>query len=444
MNAIAAAVGAVVGAVLTWALTQSRGRRTLEDQATLRATLKASEANLLAANEAIARERDNTAALLAGLETTFEATSNRVLQQTVQHFSQSQEQVLNARDARFKDNLDPLKDLLAKYESNLSAFDRNHLDALSSVKQGAAELLEAQKRTQEETRRLNQLLGRSDQRGRWGEIQLANVLEASGLRPGIDYVLQSSTTNDAGTTKRPDCIISMPNHTSVVVDAKFPFDDFEKSLTTEDPEERRQYKAAFAKKLRGHVKELKSRSYWDELALTPAFTVCFVPSDAALSAAFEADAALHDYAIGENVLIVGPTNLLALLWSAAMVLRQHDQTVNAQEILEVATELYERIATVATHIARLGKSLNDTTGHYNKVVASVETRLLSTARRVRTLGVARQQSDVTGLTELTEPARALDEAKWGVDLNDPELEARSEVLDLHELDDTVVLDESAQ
>ena len=59
------------------------------------------------------------------------------------------------------------------------------------------------------------------------------------------------------------------------------------------------------------------------------------------------------------MLLVGPTNLLALLWSAAEVLQRHAFVANAHEIMKAATELYGRIRVVAGPLAKLGKSLND-------------------------------------------------------------------------------------
>src|ERR1019366_9864190 len=105
--------------------------------------------------------------------------------------------------------------------SSLETFDKDHRQALFDVKNRAGELLQAQLKTQEETNRLNQLLGRSADRGRWGEVQLANVMKASGLRPNIDFDLQVTQAGEAGQRQRPDCIVNLPNNSTIVIDAKF-------------------------------------------------------------------------------------------------------------------------------------------------------------------------------------------------------------------------------
>jgi DNA recombination protein RmuC len=303
------------------------------------------------------------------------------------------------------------------------------------VKSKASELLEAQQRTQDETRRLNQLLGRGDQRGHWGEIQLANVMEVSGLRHNIDYDLQVTGVNDSGRSLRPDCIVRMPNGASIAIDAKFPFDDFEKALASEDVEQRRRHFEESARKLRGHVKTLKEKSYWEVITPAPEFTVCFVPSDAAITAAFDADPQLHEYAAKERVLVVGPTNLLSLLWSVALVLRQHEAKINAKEILDIAERIVDRIRLVAEPITKLGKSLNDTVNNYNQMVKSVESRLIVSARDIRRLGGAQRAKSLPELDSIHEAAVVLNESKWGVDPDNPLPEGISEIIDIDDDDE---------
>ena len=240
---------------------------------------------------------------------------------------------MKERETTLDRTLKPLADLLDEYKRNLADFDKQHVGALGEVKSRAEELLTEQRKSQEETRRLNQLLGRSDHRGRWGEVQLANVLEASGLHQHIDYELQVSSTSDSGRSQRPDCVVRMPNGSSVAVDAKFPFDAFEAALASDNAEERKALELKHAKDLRAHVKTLRDKAYWESISPAPEFVACFVPSDVAVSMAFDADPELLQYAANERVLIVGPTNLLSLLWSVAMMVRQQQHHAERREDL---------------------------------------------------------------------------------------------------------------
>ena len=423
-------VGAVVGAL-------AAGLLALRKTQSLRHLVSVTESQVLVAEalhrasaESLERERADHAQAVANLETLFEATSSRVLMNSMTQFNDTQERILRERDSKLKDSLGPLEELLGQYQNNLEGFDKSHRQALFDVGARASELLQAQIKSQEETSRLNQLLGRSADRGRWGEIQLVNVMEASGLRANIDFDLQVTQAGEAGQRQRPDCIVKLPNNSNIVIDAKFPFANFERALTTESASDRRHFEERFAADLREHVKVLATKSYWQALDFSPEFTVCFVPSDAALSAAYESDAALHAFATEKRVLLVGPTNLLALLWSAAEVLQRHTFVANAQDILKVAGELYGRIRVVAGPLAKLGKSLNDSVTSYNEAISSVESRLIPIARRVRQLDGATGAKSIEELKEMTSSAKSLDALKWGADLEDRQLALESEIIEL--------------
>ena len=90
-----------------------------------------------------------------------------------------------------------------------------------------------------------------------------------------------------------------------------------------------------------------------------------MPSDVAVSVAFDADPDLLKSAARDRVIIVGPTNLLSMLWSVAMVVRQQRLAMNAEEIYKVAEDIFERIRYVAEPVARMGKALDTQVMEYN-------------------------------------------------------------------------------
>ncbi len=426
---VSAVVGLLVGVLATVVWSARRIQTVRDELAASRATVAVRESELANAREVAERERLEHDSAMSEAESQFESLSRRVLAQTMDAFNQSQTEIQRERDARLDTTLKPLRDALDAYQRNLTTFDKEHVGALAAVRQSANELLEAQLRTQAETQRLNQLLGRSSQRGHWGEVQLANVLRASGLVEGLDFELQVSAVSDAGRLRRPDCVVTLPNG-RVAIDAKFPFDRFEEAVSAAEPEVREALYREHAQALRGHVKTLREKSYWEVVGPSPEFVVCFVPSDAAVTAAFSVDVELHAYATRERVLIAGPTNLLALLWSVQMVLRQHEVAVNAEEILRVAETVYDRIRVVAGPIELVGKALNDATKAYNKMISSVESRLIPAARTMRRLRVASAAKPVPDLAEVTTLAAGLDPHRWGIDPSQPLDLTDVEVLEL--------------
>lgn len=431
VTVLAGLVGVVLGGVVAWSLALRRAQNVRDELATSRSDLAVSTSQLATARAEVERVRREHDAQLANLESVFENLSNRVLNQTVQQFNQSQELAMKERDTTLDRTLQPLSALLDEYKRNLAEFDRQHVGALGDVKNRTEELLVEQRRNFDETRRLNQLLGRSDRRGRWGEIQLANVLEMSGLAPHIDYDLQVSATSESGRSQRPDCVVNMPSGARVAIDAKFPFDAFDASLATESADERKTLEVKHAKDLRAHVKTLREKAYWQSIAPAPEFVACFVPSDVAVSVAFDADPELLSYAASERVLIVGPTNLLSLLWSVAMVVRQQKLALNAEEILKVAETIFDRIRVVAEPVARMGRALDTQVKEYNSMIGSFESRLIVSARTLQNLGGAARAKELPELGRVERLAARPDALKWGVD----EARSLSEGAGLLDLDD---------
>ncbi len=433
--ALSVVVGLVLGVAGTLAFSLKRSQALRDDVASARSELKVRDSQLADSHARLERQSLDHAMALDQMGQTFKNLSTDVLHETVLRFNASQEDIVKLRDEKLDSTLKPLEELLGEYKRNLTEFNLQNAGALSDVKNKAAELLDAQQRTQQETRRLNQLLGRSSQRGAWGEIQLANVMKASGLRQSIDYELQVSASNEEGRTLRPDCVINLPNGIRLAVDAKFPFAAFEASLDEEDADRRHELQAKHARDLRSHVKVLKEKSYWEVVSPAPEYVVCFIPSDVALSAALDADPDLLHFAADERVVIVGPTNLLSLLWSVGFIVRQHQIAVNAEQIFDTANKLFDRIRLIAEPVGRMGKSVDSLVRDYNAMLSSIESRLIPAANQMRALGGAQRAKDLPELHSVDQLTNQLSDAKWGINGDNVLFTGVDDILELDALDD---------
>ena len=235
-------------------------------------------------------------------------------------------------------------------------------------------------------------------RGTWGEVELARILEASGMMAHVDFTEQRSIASltqgrglgaggaltDRG---RPDVTIHLPGQGFLALDAKAPMDaacGIEDS--GEDAEARRRAElAAHAKALRSHVEVLASRDYARALGSSPELVILFVPSEAALSAALRSDGALLDDAMARGVALCSPVTLLAVARTCATAWARTTINEQADQVIALGRDLYERLGVVAGHMDNLGKNLAKSVDFYNKAVSSMETRLLSRARSVTAL-----------------------------------------------------------
>jgi DNA recombination protein RmuC len=149
--------------------------------------------------------------------------------------------------------------------------------------------------------------------------------------------------------------------------------------------------AAHARHLRAHIDSLANKNYRAAFEPTPEFVVLFVPGDSFLQAALTADPALLDHAFERNVVIATPTTLIALLRTVAYTWRQEALARNAAQVQAMGRELYDRLATMGEHMAKLGRQLGGTVDAYNRTVGALESRVLVTARRFRELKVTEDE-----------------------------------------------------
>jgi DNA recombination protein RmuC len=187
--------------------------------------------------------------------------------------------------------------------------------------------------------------------------------------------------------KRPDLVVRLAGGKNVVVDAKVAFIGYLEALEARDDATRTSRLKAHARHLREHIDGLSKKTYWEQFQPTPEFVVMFVPAEVFLSAALEEDPTLLEHAFARDVVIATPQTLITLLRTVAYTWRQEALAANAQQVYELGRELHGRLATMGSHLAKLGTGIEGAVKAYNSTISSLESRVLVTARRLTELKV---------------------------------------------------------
>ena len=329
---------------------------------------------------------------------------NAALRATLEHSAHSGEKAIEALLERTKNELreatalrasERVGELVSPVTQKLGEFDRLIADLEATRQRDAGSLRE----------QIGQLLGRTDKletatshlstqtstlvtalrnpasRGKWGEMQLRNVVEKAGMLAYCDFFEQQTVALEEARV-RPDMTVNLPGERCVFVDAKAPTDSMQAALEASDEETRKALVKQHARALRDHVDALSRRGYQTAKG-SAEYVVMFVAGEAFVSSACSEDPSLIEYALDKGVLITGPLTLISLLRSFAMGWQAVRQEENAKRIATIGRVLYERALKFSEHLVEVGKHLERSVNAFNGAVGSYETKLLPQGRRLK-------------------------------------------------------------
>ena len=345
------------------------------------------------------------AAVRAQAAASAQVVAEQLVTRAAETFKSQEEQA----KARLEAQLKPVAETLAKFQEQVTAVEKARAEETGGLKAQIAALMQASTDTQAEARKLSAALRRgAGVQGRWGEQTLRNVLEAAGLTKRFDFEEQFSVDSEEG-RRRPDVKVRMPGGGVFVIDAKCSLNAFLEAQDAADEAGREAALARHGASVRQHMLGLSAKAYWDQFKDegSPDFVAMFVPGDGFLAAALDRAPELMTEAMDRRVLIVTPTTLFALCKAVAYGWRVEEQAKNADQIAALGRELYKRLSVMGGHTAALGKALEGAVGKYNAFVASLESQVLTQARRFEDLAVDHEAKEIPTLEPLESAIRPL-------------------------------------
>jgi DNA recombination protein RmuC len=308
-------------------------------------------------------------------------------QSTFAKFHEMAKGDLDKREVSIAGLVKPVQESLSKFDSKIQDLEKARVGAYESLSQQLRSMGETQGQLRSETQNLVRALANPRVRGRWGETQLRRVIELAGMLNYCDFQEQASSENEEGRQQRPDVIVKLPQGKTIIIDAKAPLSAYLEAMEATDESVKQERILHHARLVRGHIQDLSRKSYWAQFDENLEFVIMFLPGENFYQAALESDPELVEYAFRNNVIPATPASLISLMKAIAYGWRQEALASNSKKISELGKELYKRLITMSGHIASVGKNLNTAVDSYNKAVSSLETRVLSSARKFKDLAV---------------------------------------------------------
>lgn len=427
-----------------WLVSRRRAARldlALNDARLAAANMTARLEELDAARDSLGFERDKTAQLLREqavlttrleereralaemrnrLENDFQAIASRTigsahevfLQQASETFQKYQEKANSEASHRHKavdELIRPMKETLVRYEAGLAEM-RDHQKSAQGALTGQIEVLaKSSADIQAEAAKLSTALKSGPKiRGRWGEEQLRNVVEMTGLSAYCDFEEQRAV-RDGDSTKLPDMVVRLPGKRLLAVDSKVSLNAYLDAVEQTDHAARKVLFTKHGEEIWTHVKSLASKNYAASLKKSGAldFVIMFIPGENFFAAALEARPTLFQEAFDRGVLMATPTTLIAILKSVAYGWRQEKATDNARKVADLASDLYDSMRRMGIKFSGLGKSLEQSVKRYNETIGTLEGTVMPKARRFSEYEMPGTESEIEVLEPLETDLREL-------------------------------------
>lgn len=363
----------------------------------LNASLSEARSDLKNLGEKLAGQKKETEELREKFMTEFKNLAGEMLRNESKTFT---EQNRNQIETLLKPLGEKIKDFEKKVEETYDKETRQRV----SLKEEVKRLSELNRQISSDAQNLAEALkGQTKTQGNWGELILESILEKSGLAKNREFFVQKAFRSEDGRRMQPDVVLSLPGEKNVVIDAKVSLTAYEKFVSAETEEERRQALKNHLSSVKKHVDELAVKNYQKLYQLNSLdFVIMFMPVEPSFLAAIKNDTALWSFAYEKSVLLIGPTNLFATLKMISSIWQHEYQNRNVLEIARESGRLYDKFVGFVKDLNDVGDKLDAALKSHSQAVNKLSTgkgNLVTRAEKIKSLGAKTSKSLPGGLAE---------------------------------------------
>jgi DNA recombination protein RmuC len=402
--------GIIIGIALAWAFMRNKGTGEL-------AALEQKSEMLMSENSSLKKELETNSSEIINLNTTISAkeTELRNIEERLKEqkeeliqlrekfnleFKNLANEILEEKTKKFTEQnktnlgeiLNPLNEKLKEFEKKVDETYDKEAQQRFSLKEEVKRLAELNQQISKEANSLTQALkGESKTQGNWGEVILENILERTGLRKDSEYTVQESFTLDDGKRFQPDVVVHYPGERSIVIDSKVSLTAYERYVSSGDEDQKSIELKAHITSIKNHINELSGKKYEElEGIKSLDFVVMFLPIEPAYLLAIQSEPTLWSFAYEKRILLVSPTNLVAILKMIESLWKQEYQSRNVLEIARQGGNLYDAFVLLSERLIKLGKKMNEATNLYQDTMKNLSDgkgNLVSRVENLKALGI---------------------------------------------------------
>jgi DNA recombination protein RmuC len=290
------------------------------------------------------------------LKKQFENLATKILEKNSESFSKISQEKINTI-------VSPMQTQLKDFKEKVESVYLNEAKERSALSNELKTLKELNQKISTEAHNLTTALkGNNKTQGSWGEMILEQVLNRSGLRAGEEYLREKTLKNSSGETYRPDVVVNLPQDRQVIIDAKTSLVDYEDYSNDNNDASLK----AHINSINKHIDGLADKDYENLQGInTLDFVFMFIPIESALMLALENDKDLFDKAFKKKIVLVSPTTLLIALKAVENSWRYEKQAKNTEEVVRLATKLYDKVRGFTEDFEKVGKNLNSAQKTYD-------------------------------------------------------------------------------
>ena len=334
--------------------------RELQQSVTIaRAEVSELRAKLNASEDKLKLQKQELEDIGQKLRFEFKSLANSILEEKTKKFTEMNEDKMSSL-------LTPLKDKLNEFKQKVEETYDKESKMRFSLEQKINVLVELNSKLSDEANNLTNALKMNNKvQGNWGEMILESLLEHSGLTKNREYFVQEFLKDTAGNiirdengkTFQPDVTIVYPDGRKVIIDSKVSLNAYDAYTTCAGAADQVPCLKEHIRSMRAHIEGLSGKNYPKHAGQALDYVILFVPVEPAFLVAVKEDTLLWKYAYDKRILLVSPTNLLAVLKIIADLWKVEIQSRNAIAIAERAGNLYDKFVSFIVNMETVGDNL---------------------------------------------------------------------------------------